>query len=72
LLGGELLAFRLTPGHVDDRQPVPTLVQGLCGQLFGDRGSISQELHDTLFAQGLELLTKIRKNMKNWLMRQPF
>src|SRR5215510_9160620 len=66
---GELLAFRLTPGHVDDRQPVPTLVHGLFGQLFGDRGYISQALHDTLLAQGLELLTKIRKNMKNRVMR---
>ena len=66
---GELLAFRLTPGHVNDRQPVPTLVLGLFGQLFGDRGYISQALHDTLLAQGLELLTKIRKNMKNRVMR---
>jgi hypothetical protein len=66
---GELLAFRLTPGHVDDRQPVPSLVQGLFGQLFGDRGYIAQALHDTLLAQGLELLTKIRKNMKNRVMR---
>jgi hypothetical protein len=62
---GELLAFCLTPGHGDDRQPVPQLTQ----QLFGDRGYISQALHDALFAQGLELLTKIRKNMRNRLMR---
>ena len=66
---GEFLAFCLTPGHVDDRKPVPTLTPRLGGQLFGDRGYISQALHDTLFAQGLELLTKIRKNMKNRLMR---
>ena len=66
---GELLAFCLTPGHVDDRQPVPVLTRQLFGQLFGDRGYISQALHDTLFAQGLELVTKIRKNMKNRLMR---
>jgi transposase len=66
---GELLAFCLTPGHVDDRKPVPTLTTRLFGQLFGDRGYISQALHDLLFAQGLELLTKIRKNMKNRLMR---
>jgi hypothetical protein len=32
---GELLAFQLTPGHVDDRQPVPTLLTAaLVGQLF--------------------------------------
>jgi len=39
---GELLAFCLTPGNVDDRQPVPRLVRRLfskfCGKLFGDRG----------------------------------
>jgi hypothetical protein len=39
---GELLAFCLTPGHVDDRKPVPTLTTRLFGQLFGDRGYISQ------------------------------
>jgi hypothetical protein len=66
---GELLAFCLTPGHVDDRQPVSKLVPGLFGQLFGDRGYISQALHDALLAHGLELLTKIRKNMKNRPMR---
>jgi hypothetical protein len=38
---GALLAFRLTPGNVDDRQPVMKLAAGLGGQLFGDRGSIS-------------------------------
>jgi Transposase DDE domain len=66
---GELLAFRLTPGNVDDRQPVVRLAAGLDGQLFGDRGYISQALHDALLGQGLELLTKIRRNMKNRVMR---
>jgi hypothetical protein len=66
---GELLAFCLTPGHVDDRRPVPKLTTGLFGQLFGDRGYISQALHDALWPQGLELLTKVRRNMKNRLMR---
>jgi hypothetical protein len=58
---GELLACCLTPGHIDDHRPVPKLMTGLCGQLFGDRGYISQALHDALCAQGLELLTKIRQ-----------
>jgi hypothetical protein len=49
---GAHLAFCLTPGHVDDRKPVPTLPQRLWGQLFGDRGYISQALHDTLCTQG--------------------
>jgi hypothetical protein len=38
---GELLAFRLTPGNVDDRQPVTRLAAGLGEQLCGDRGYIS-------------------------------
>lgn len=66
---GELLAFCVTPGQVDDRRPAPKLAQRLWGQLFGDRGYISQALHDLLWTQGLALLTKVRKNMKNRLLR---
>ena len=66
---GALRAFRLTPGHVDDRQPVERLATGLGEQLFGDRGDISQTLHDILLGPGLELLTTIRKNMQNRVMR---
>ena len=62
---GELLAFRLTPGNVDDRQPLPELTQGLTGKLFGDRGYISKPLFRTLWARGVQLITKIRRNMHN-------
>src|SRR5215210_3473811 len=55
---GELLACRLTTANVDDRVPVPKLVQGLRGKVFGDRGYISQALFAKLFAQGVQLLTK--------------
>ena len=65
---GELLACCLTPGNVDDRAPVPALVKRLQGKLFGDRGYISAPLTQLLFEQGLHLITKLRKNMKNRLM----
>jgi hypothetical protein len=65
---GELLACCLTPGNVDDRSPVPSLVKGLDGKLFGDRGYISAPLTQLLFEQGLQLITRLRKNMKNHLM----
>ena len=65
---GELLAFHLTAGNVDDRQPVAKLARGLYGKLFGDRGYISQALQEVLSAQGLQLITKIRKNMKQRLL----
>jgi hypothetical protein len=65
---GEILAFCLTPGNVDDRVPVPTLARELWGKLVGDKGYISQDLFDQLFAQDLHLITTARKNMKNRLM----
>jgi len=65
---GELLAFQVTAGNVDDRQPVPQLTKGLAGKLFGDKGYISQALFEALFADGLQLVTKLRKNMKNRLL----
>ena len=65
---GELLACCLTPGNVDDRTPVPYMVKGLQGKLFGDRGYISAPLTQLLFEQGLHLITRLRKNMKNQLM----
>lgn len=61
---GELLACQLTLGNVDDRTPVPRLTQGLLGRLFGDRGYISRKLASQLFARGLRLITKLRRNMK--------
>ena len=65
---GELLAVGLTPGNVDDRTPVPKLMKELFGKVFADKGYISQELFELLFAQGVQLVTKIRRNMKNKLM----
>lgn len=61
---GELLACQLTAGNVDDRKPVPRLSQGLLGRLQGDRGYISQKLSMQLFARGLRLVTKLKRNMK--------
>ena len=65
---GELLAFKLTEGHVDHRKPVSELTQGLMGKLFADKGYISQPLFQELYQRGLELMTLCRKNMKNRLM----
>lgn len=58
----------LMPGNVDDRLPVPILARELWGKLVGDKGYISQEFFDQLFAQGLHLITTARKNMKGRLM----
>lgn len=66
---GELLAFCLTPGNTDDRQPVPRLVHRLFGRLFGDKGYISAPLAEQLFlGHGLRRITKRRKHMRTILM----
>ena len=41
---GELLNAIVTPGNTDDRQPVGELLTGMFGNVFGDRGYISQSL----------------------------
>jgi Transposase DDE domain len=59
---GEILAFCLTAGLVDDRHPVPKLAKGLVGKLFGDKGYLSQPLaQQLLVTQGLHLITKLRR-----------
>ena len=65
---GEILSFCLTPGNDDDRKPVPQLAKELFGKLFGDKGYLSQALFEQLYDQGVQLITPIRKNMKNKLM----
>jgi hypothetical protein len=65
---GELLSLRLTPGNTDDRRPAPELVKGLFGKLFGDKGYISQPLFETLFAEEVQLITKLKTRMKNRLV----
>lgn len=65
---GELLAFYLSAGNMDDRKPVPILAKRLFGKLFGDKGYISQPLFDQLLEQDVQLITGIRKNMKNRLL----
>lgn len=69
---GEVLSFCLTPGNIDDRQPVPLLAQQarhLFGKLFGDKGYISQALVEQLIVDhGVHLVTRLRKKMRNRLM----
>ncbi|NGX32933.1 MAG: hypothetical protein K1060chlam4_00990 [Candidatus Anoxychlamydiales bacterium] len=65
---GEILSFQVTQGNVADISPVKSLVEGLWGKLIGDRGYISSSLFKELFEKNIQLITKIRNNMKNKLM----
>ncbi len=63
--GGELVAFQVTPGHTDARNPGPSLVKGLTGKLFGDRGYLSHQRVEPLVEQDLPLITPLRQDLQN-------
>ena len=67
---GELLSFYLTKGNVDDRNPkhIKDLSKELFGKLFADKGYLGQAIWQMLFDDGIQLFTKLKKNMKNHLM----
>ena len=66
---GELLNFMFTPGDVDDRQPLELkeFIDAIYGKLVGDKGYIKKELFDKLFIDGIQLITKLKSNMKGGL-----
>ena len=67
---GEVLNFMITPGDVDDRKPLEykAFVEFLYGKLVGDKGYIGKELFQRLFVDGIQLITKLKSNMKGALM----
>ena len=67
---GELLNFMFTPGDVDDRKPLEykPIIRFIYGKLVGDKGYISQNLFQRLFVDGIQLITKLKSNMKGALM----
>jgi Transposase DDE domain len=67
---GALLAFRVTTGEGEERDPVEPMAQARWGHLDGDRGDISKVLPNAEWAKGLRWITWIRRNMKPRLMRR--
>ena len=67
---GEILNFMFTPGNVDDREPLKQqrFLKNIKGKLYADKGYIGQPLFENLFTGGIQLITKVKNNMKNSLM----
>ncbi len=66
---GELLDFMLSAGNVHDLKALPRLTKRLFGKLFGDKGYISATMFKTLLqSHTVQLITKLKRNMKNQLM----
>ena len=64
---GQVVDFMLTPGNVDDRQPlkIERFIKKLWGKIFGDKGYLGKDLFRNLFFRGIHLVTKLKKNMKS-------
>jgi len=69
---GEILSFYLTKGNVDDRniKLMTSMTEQIFGKLFGDKGYISKALADLLWRNGIQMITKPRKNMKDFNISQ--
>lgn len=65
---GELLAVYLTAANRHELKALPKLVNHLFGKLFGDMAYLSQSMFEQLMEQGIQLITKLKSNMKNKLM----
>ena len=66
----QLLNFMITPGDVDGRKPLEykAFVEFVYGKLVGDKGYIGKRLFERLFVDGIQLITKLKSNMKVALM----
>lgn len=67
---GQIIDLLITPGNQDDRTPLrmDNFIKKLWGKLYGDKGYIGKELFASLFANGIHLVTKLKKNMKTKLL----
>lgn len=65
---GDLLSVQITKGNTNDRVPVLSLCKNIFGKLYGDKGYLGKRLFEELWGEGVELITTIRKNMKNKLI----
>lgn len=68
---GEIIDFSLTPGNVADNnaQLLEKIMKNIFGKVYGDKGYIlNADLFKKIYSNGVHLVTKIRKNMKNICM----
>nr|VFK01489.1 MAG: Transposase DDE domain-containing protein [Candidatus Kentron sp. H]VFK01538.1 MAG: Transposase DDE domain-containing protein [Candidatus Kentron sp. H]VFK05065.1 MAG: Transposase DDE domain-containing protein [Candidatus Kentron sp. H] len=66
----EILSFQLTPGNVDDREPIPYLIREL-SEFFGDKGYVSQKLAEKLLKENnVQLMTTLM--VKHYVVKATF
>ena len=67
---GYLLNFMIIPGDLNDRKPLEynAFVEFIYGRLIDDRGYISRNLFQRLFIDGIQLIIRLKSNMKGVIM----
>jgi len=63
---GEILSFYLSQGNASDNNAkiITRMTKQIFGKVFGDKGYINKALADLLFGDGIQLITAVRRNMK--------
>ena len=63
---GEILSFYLSKGNTSDNNAkiITEMTKEIFGKVFGDKGYINKALADILFDDGIQLITAVRRNMK--------
>ena len=61
---------KIYDGLLDDRKPLEykSFMEFIYGKLVGDKGYVSKELFQKLFVDGIQLITKLKSNMKGALI----
>lgn len=65
---GYIIDFLVTPGNIHDNNALQnkSFIEKIYGKLFGDKGYIvKKDIFESLFMNGLHLITKLRRNMKS-------
>lgn len=65
---GGLIKASFSPGNKDDRKHFSLMTKNIFGKVFGDRGYIGKELFNDLFDKNIQLITRLKKGMRNILM----
>lgn len=61
----------IIPGDIDDCKPLEykVFVDFIYGKFVGDKRYISKNLFNLLFVDGIQLITKLKSNMKGSIMK---
>lgn len=64
---GEIFNFMLTSRDMDDREPLKQgkFLENIKRKLCANKGYIGHTLFDNLFFNGIQLVTKVKNNIKN-------